>query len=135
MSSYLTIVVQRRQLHHFVSASPWPVAPLEAVLAREADRLVGGPDAVLVVDDTPLRKQGRHSVGVVTMTLARGDVPVVVGLKRYLPKDWAADAERRRRCGVPEDVTLRERPAIALAEVDRLRALGIRFGCVCAGGG
>ena len=32
---------------------------------RAADRLVGGPDAVLlVVDDTALVKRGRHSVGV-----------------------------------------------------------------------
>jgi hypothetical protein len=31
---------------------------------KAADRLVGGPDAVLVVDDTALVKQGRRSVGV-----------------------------------------------------------------------
>jgi SRSO17 transposase len=34
------------------------------VLAREADRLVGGPDAVLIIDDTALPKKGEHSVGV-----------------------------------------------------------------------
>jgi SRSO17 transposase len=53
-----------QQLHHFVSGSPWSTAPLEAVLAAKADELVGGPDAVLVVDDTGLPKQGKHSVGV-----------------------------------------------------------------------
>jgi hypothetical protein len=53
-----------QQLHHFVSTSPWPTAPLEEELVRAADRLVGGPDAVLVVDDTALVKQGRRSVGV-----------------------------------------------------------------------
>jgi SRSO17 transposase len=53
-----------QQLHHFVSASPWAAAPLEAGLVRAADRLVGGADAVLVVDDTALVKQGDHSVGV-----------------------------------------------------------------------
>jgi hypothetical protein len=51
-----------RQLHHFVSTSPWATAPLEDELVKAADWLVGGPDAVLVVDDTALVKQGRHSV-------------------------------------------------------------------------
>jgi SRSO17 transposase len=50
-----------QQLHPFVSTSPWVTAPLEEDLVRAADRLVGGPDAVLVVDDTALVKQGRHS--------------------------------------------------------------------------
>src|ERR671914_1929730 len=42
------------QLHHFISSPAWQAAPLEAVLAREADRLVGGPEAVLIIDDTAL---------------------------------------------------------------------------------
>jgi SRSO17 transposase len=52
-----------QQLHHFVSTSPWATAPLEDELVKAADRLVGGPDAVLVVDDTALVKQGRRPVG------------------------------------------------------------------------
>ncbi len=52
-----------QQLHHFVAASPWATAPLGEELVRQADRLVGGADAVLVIDDTALVKQGRHSVG------------------------------------------------------------------------
>ena len=52
------------QLHHFVSSGVWDAAPLEEELARQADGLVGGPDAVLVIDDTALPKKGPHSVGV-----------------------------------------------------------------------
>lgn len=52
------------QLHHFITAGVWGAAPLEAELLAQADRLVGGDDAVLVVDDTALPKKGRHSVGV-----------------------------------------------------------------------
>ena len=48
-----------QQLHHFLSTSPWLTAPLEDALVKAADRLVGGPDAVLVIDDTALVKQGR----------------------------------------------------------------------------
>jgi hypothetical protein len=42
-------------LHHFVAARVWDAAPLEAELLIQADRLVGGSDAVLVIDDTAMR--------------------------------------------------------------------------------
>jgi SRSO17 transposase len=51
------------QLHHYAAASRWDTSPLEGVLAQEAQRLVGGPDAALIVDDSALPKQGRRSVG------------------------------------------------------------------------
>ena len=52
------------QLHHFVAAGVWDAAPLETELLIQADRLVGGSDAVLVIDDTAVPKKGTHSVGV-----------------------------------------------------------------------
>jgi SRSO17 transposase len=52
------------QLHHFVAAGVWASAPLEATLLCEADRLVGGSGAFLVIDDTAMPKKGRDSVGV-----------------------------------------------------------------------
>ena len=51
------------QLHHFVAAGVWDAAPLETELLIQADRLVGGSDAVLVIDDTAVPKKGTHSVG------------------------------------------------------------------------
>ncbi len=138
-----------QQLHHFVAASPWPVAPLEEELVRQADRLVGGPDAVLVIDDTALVKRGKHSVGVarqycgqlgkranrqalVSLTLARAEVPVGVGLRLFLPEAWAADAERRTKAGVPAAINGRPKWRIALDELDRVRAAGARFGWIVA---
>jgi SRSO17 transposase len=141
-----------QQLHHFVSSSPWPIAPLEAVLAAKADELVGGSNAVLVIDDTGLPKQGKHSVGVarqycgqlgkrancqvlVSLTLARGEVPVPVGLRLYLPEVWCADAARRSRTSIPQDLGHRPKWQIALDEADRLLAAGVRFGGVVADAG
>jgi SRSO17 transposase len=103
---------QTQQLHHFVSTSAWSTAPLEQVLRKTADALVGGKDAALIVDDTALPKQGKHSVGVkrqhcgvlgkqancqvlVSLTLARKEVPVPIALRLYLPEDWAQDDARR----------------------------------------
>ena len=138
-----------QQLHHFVAASPWAVAPLEEELVRQAERLVGGPDAVLVIDDTALVKQGRHSVGVarqycgqlgkrancqalVSLTLARHEVPVGVGLRLFLPETWAGDAARRAKAGVPEAVPARPKWRIALDELDHVRAAGARFDWIVA---
>ena len=143
---------ETQQLHHFVSTSPWATAPLEAVLLGTADRLVGGEAAVLIIDDTALPKQGRHSVGVarqycgalgkrancqvlVSLTLARGEVPVPLALRLYLPEEWALDAERRARAKVPDDLGFQPKGTIALAELDRVLAAGVRFGVVLADAG
>ena len=47
------------QLHHFIADGVWDAAPLESELLIQADRLVGGKDAVLVIDDTALPEEGR----------------------------------------------------------------------------
>ncbi|WP_246088499.1 IS701 family transposase [Phreatobacter stygius] len=138
------------QLHHFVAAGLWDEAPLEAELLVQADKLVGGGDAVLVIGDTALPKKGKHSVGVaaqyvpalgksancqtlVSLALVRGDVPVTVALRLFLPENWASHPDRLERAGVPAACRAhRTKPAIALAELDRLLAGGVRFGCVLA---
>src|SRR4030067_10533 len=51
------------QLHHFVAAGVWDAAPVETELLIQADRLVGGSDAVLGIDATAVAKKGAHSVG------------------------------------------------------------------------
>ena len=45
-------------------AGVWDAAPLEAELLVQTDRLGGGKDAVLVIDDTSMPKKGGRSVGV-----------------------------------------------------------------------
>jgi len=141
------------QLHHFVAAGVWDVAPVETELLVQADRLIGGSDAVLVIDDTALPKKGTHSVGVaaqycsalgktancqtlVSLTLARGEVPVMLALRLFLPESWTSDRARLKRAGVPaKDRTARTKPEMALAEIDRVIAAGVRFGCVLADAG
>src|SRR5689334_3152618 len=51
-------------LQQFMTYSAWAVAPMERLLAQQADALLGGSEAVLIVDDTAVKKQGKHSVGV-----------------------------------------------------------------------
>ena len=141
------------QLHHFVSSPAWDDAPLWRVMAEQADRLVGGPEAVLVIDDTAVPKKGTLSVGVapqycgqlgkqancqslVSLTLARHEVPVPVGLRLFLPKAWTDDPARCAGAGVPQATwEPRTKPEIALTEIYRVIAAGVRFGCVLADAG
>jgi SRSO17 transposase len=141
------------RLHHFVSSSAWDAAALEAELLAKADALVGGRDAYLVIDDTALPKKGIRSVGVgpqyasalgknancqtlVSLTLARHEVPVPMALRLFLPETWTRDPERLARTGVPEPERLpRTKPDIALRELDRVRVAGVRFGVVLADAG
>lgn len=80
-------------------------------------------------------KKGKCSVGVapqyasalgknancqtlVSLTLASGEVPVMVGLRLFLPEGWTSDPTRLARAGVPDDHGgYRTKPEIALAEL------------------
>ena len=141
------------QLHHFVAVGPWDEAPLEAELLAQANRLVGGPDAILVIDDTALPKKGTHSVGVasqyagalgkkancqslVSLTLAKGEVPIPIVLRLFLPDTWITDPERLQHAGVPEAFWVeRSKPEIALEELQRVMQAGVSFGAVLADAG
>jgi SRSO17 transposase len=141
------------QLHHFIASGVWDAAPLEAALLAQADRMVGDDRAWLIIDDTALPKKGRHSVGVapqyastlgknancqtlVSVTLASGEVPVMVSLRLFLPESWTSDPTRLARAGVPDlHRAYTTKPEMALVEIDRVRAAGVRFGCVLADAG
>jgi SRSO17 transposase len=141
------------QLHHFVAVGPWDEAPLDAELLAQANRLVGGPEAILVIDDTALLKKGTHSVGVasqyagvvgknancqslVSLTLAKDEVPVPIVLRLFLPETWIKEPERLQHAGVPEAFWVeRSKPEIALEELQRVMQAGVSFGAVVTDAG
>jgi SRSO17 transposase len=142
----------QEQLHHFVATSTWETCDHERVLLDKAEALVGGHDSHLIIDDTALVKKGTHSVGVahqycgqlgksancqalVSLTLARNEMPVAVALRLYLPKPWAEDSARRRKCSVPAEIAFRPKWKIALDEIERVVAAGTTFGDVLADAG
>src|SRR5437879_12425031 len=97
-------------------------------------------------------KKGKHSVGVaaqyasalgknancqvlVSLTLARGEVPVMVALRLFLPENWTSDPVRLRRTGVPIEYRVaRTKPEIALAEIDLRISAAVRLPCVLSDG-
>lgn len=144
---------QYDRLHHFISDGIWDDEQLRGELVRQADRMVGGENAFLVIDDTALPKKGEHSVGVapqyasmlgkrancqtlVSLTLARDELPVPVALRLFLPESWTSHPSRMSKAGVPKAMRQpRTKPGIALEEIDRLMAERLRFGVVLADAG
>lgn len=145
------------RLQHLLTDADWDAQALDQ--ARVAGLVAQSPaDGVLVLDDTGLPKQGRHSVGVERQysgTLGKvGNCQVVVSAEYvldaspagppwhwpmqaqlYLPRRWAEDPERRQRVRVPEAVGFQTKPEIALALIDQARDWGVPFASVVTDAG
>ena len=81
-----------------------------------------------------LGKQDHWQVAVsVSLACDQGSMPVAWQL--YLPEEWAADATRRARAGVPEAVEFATKPQIALQQLRALLADGAPHHCVLADAG
>ena len=113
---------QHQSLLHFVGEGRWSD---EKVLAKVREMVLPeivrhGQIEAWIIDDTGFPKQGRHSVGVarqycgqlgkqdncqvaVSLSIANHHASLPVAYRLYLPEQWAADDERRRKTGVPED--------------------------------
>jgi len=122
---------QRHGLRHFVGSSTWDHRPLVRELAGQVGRAIGTPGGVVVFDPSGFAKKGNASVGVPRQWLGRlgqvdnGQVGVfmayasyhehaLVDVRLYLPKAWARDRTRRKRCGIPKSVRYRTRHERAL---------------------
>jgi SRSO17 transposase len=122
---------ERYGLQHFVGSSAWDHRPLLHELARQVGRALGSPEGVIVFDPSGFAKKGTASAGVQRQWLGRlgkgdnGQVGVfmayaaprehaLVDVRLYLPKSWAKDRARRKRCGVPRGVRYRTRHELAL---------------------
>ena len=121
---------ERHGLQHFVGSSTWDHRPLMKELAEQVGRELGTPDGVIVFDPSGFAKKGGTSVGVQRQWLGRlgkvdnGQVGVymayastrehaLVDVRLYLPKAWAKDRARRKRCGVPKSARYRTRHELA----------------------
>lgn len=145
------IQAMRQRLQECVTTSTWADDALYARLAVKLERDLPGVEA-FVIDDTGFPKKGRHSVGVARQysgTLGRVDNCQVavslhlagelgsacIGMRLYLPEEWASDSARRKKAGVPDEVEFREKWKLALERIDAALAAGVRRHIVLADAG
>jgi len=142
------VSAKHQSLHHFVAKADWSDASVLSAVRREVLPTLGAIEA-WIVDDTGYPKKGKHSVGVarqycgqlgkqdncqvavsVSVANERGSLPIDYRL--YLPREWAADPERRRTTQVPASMEFATKTAIALAQLQRARAEQVPSGVVLA---
>ena len=87
-----------------------------------------------VLDDTGFPKDGKHSPGVkrqysgtlgkigncqigVSLHAVSERATLPLGWALYLPEDWCADPERRRKAKIPEQVTFQTKPQLGVGLV------------------
>ncbi|MGI9181836.1 MAG: transposase [Longimicrobiaceae bacterium] len=69
----------------------------------------------------------------VTLTLARGEVPVPIWMRLFLPESWASDAARCQAAGIAEAERVhRPKWEIAIGGLDEALAAGVRFALIGA---
>src|ERR1019366_8711513 len=126
-------------MEQFVNQSPREHAALMFRLRAQVFARREKTPGVLVLDDTSLPKQGRHSVGVarqycgalgkvancqsvVSWLWAGERVYWPVAAELYLPEAWTADPPRMTQAGVPPAAQrFREKWRIALALLDEMK--------------
>ena len=121
----------RQGLQLFIGCSPWDHHPWIGELCRQVGEEIGEADGVIALDPSAFPKSGKHSVGTqrqwcgrlgkldncqvgVFMGYVSGQEHALVNMRLYLPKDWAKDRARRKRCGVPRAVRYQTRHQLAL---------------------
>jgi SRSO17 transposase len=142
---------QHQSLLHFIGQAGWSDA---RVLAKICELVLPamerrGPIEAWIIDDTGFPKKGRHSVGVarqycgqlgkqdncqaaVSLSLANRHASLPVRYQLYLPEEWASDAARRKKAGVPEEVTFTTKPEIALEQLRWASEAGFPAGWCCS---
>lgn len=129
-------------MQRLLAGAKWDADAVRDDLRAYVVEQLGGPRAVLVIDETGFLKQGVKSVGVkrqysgtagriencqigVFLTYAAPGGHVLLDRELYLPHEWADDAARREEAGVPEAVTFATKPELARRMLERARDAGV----------
>jgi SRSO17 transposase len=129
-------------LQQFVNQSPWPFQELRASLARKGEREFV-PEAYCLVEGVSFPKQRKRSVRVarqycgtlgkaancqvaVTLDLWSEESSTSLDWALYLPKQWIDDPVRRKKAGIPEEITFKTKPELLLDLIDEVRKWELR---------
>jgi SRSO17 transposase len=122
-----------RSLQHFIGQSPWKPEPVLEIHQGLVAGTLGEADGVALIDESGVVKQGDDSVGVAPQycgsvgKTANSQVGVHLGYvsrkgysllegQLFMPEVWFDDdhADKRKACGVPDELEAQTKPEIGL---------------------
>src|SRR5436305_10426879 len=118
-------------MQHLLFGAEWDADAVCGELQGFVVEQFGHPEGIAVVDDSAFVKKGDHSVGVkrqwcstrgkkencqvgVFLTYVSCHGHTFLDRRLYLPGEWCADAPRRQRAHVPQQVEFKTKPELAL---------------------
>jgi len=140
-----------QRLLHFLVDSGWSDRDVRREAVRYAIGAMVEREAIesWIIDDTGFLKQGKHSVGVqrqytgsagkvtncqvgVSLSVATRSERLPVDFELYLPESWANDPARRHEARIPESITFKTKPELALDMIDRALDHGLPLATILA---
>lgn len=145
--------VDHQAMQHMLTEGVVDWAGFADQLALETNALLGGPESVLIFDESAFAKKGEASTGVarqwngrlgkvdncqvgVFAALCQGASATLIDARLYLPEDWANDPERCERAAIPECFRCyQSKTTMALGMLEDAIRRGVQFGYVGVDGG
>jgi SRSO17 transposase len=137
-----------RTLQEFLSFLSWDHVLVDKILTRQVTERQHGKRSIGVLDGSAHTKQGKETPGVqrqwcgetgkrdncvigqhllYTDNDAENPFTCVVASDLYLPESWQQDRDRCRRAGIPDEIIYRAKWKIAIEQIERVMAEGLRF--------
>jgi len=137
-----------RTLQEFLAFFSWDHDRVDRTLVREVVNRQHGKCSIGVLDASAHAKQGKETPGVqrqwcgetgkrdncvigqhllYTDNDVKNPFSCVVASDLYLPKCWDENRDRCNRAGIPEGITYRAKWQIAIEQIKRTMAQGLRF--------
>lgn len=145
--------VDHQAMQHMLTEGRVDWAGFGRPMAQEANALLGGPEAVLLFDESAFANKGDASAGVarpwngrlgkvdngqvgVFAALCQGDLATLIDTRWYVPEAWANDGPRCEKAAIPEASRgYRRKTQLALAMLETAWQREVDFGFVGVDGG
>jgi len=137
-----------QSIQHFISNSIWDEQGLIYQIQDDVADLIGDKEnGSLQLDESGFPKHGENSAGVNRQYCGRlgkienCQVGVFLGYvndsnrilfdkRLYIPKDWMNDTERKKKCGIPDDLIFKTKAELGLEMILDAKRRNIPFGWV-----